>query len=77
MLAEGSLPGDRTLADVVMHLRYHACRARQLTIHLAENGYGPGGVGGRGETGWCLYLHGEVGYESGHARSDVGDPRDI
>ena len=58
MLADGSLPGDSTLADVVVHLRCHSCRARPFTIHLSENGYGPGGVAGRTESGWCLHLHG-------------------
>jgi hypothetical protein len=47
----------RTLADVVVHLRCHACDARQASVHLTETPLPPD-VKGDVVPGWCLLLHG-------------------
>ena len=40
MLRENLACADRTLADVLVSLRYNGCRGRRLTLHLCEDGYG-------------------------------------
>jgi hypothetical protein len=48
-----------TLADAVVRLRCRACGSRPATVHLCENGHGPGPIVGRPEPGWSLLLHGD------------------
>ncbi len=50
-----------TLADAVVRLRCGACGARPATVHLCQDGHGPGPIVGGPETGWSLLLHGEAG----------------
>lgn len=64
MLAEDRTARGRTLADIVVHLKCHACSARPMSVHLTENGYAPD-VKGNLVPGWNLLLHGtEAGMDS-------------
>jgi hypothetical protein len=48
----------RSLADVVVHIRCHACRQRPATIHLCADAHGPGPIRGGPEPGWSVLLLG-------------------
>jgi hypothetical protein len=59
MIQEDASAGGRTLADVVVHVRCHACRRRPATIHLCADAHGPGPIRGGPEPGWSVLLHGK------------------
>jgi hypothetical protein len=58
MLRDEAALGGRTLADVIVHARCRLCGARPATMHLSENGHGPGPIAGGPAPGWSLKLHG-------------------
>ena len=57
MLRENLACADRTLADVLVSLRYNGCRGRRLTLHLCEDGYGVRSLLKSITPGWALLLH--------------------
>jgi hypothetical protein len=62
MLIDDSGAGARTLAETVVRARCRDCGGRPTTIHLTEDGRGPGPIiGGPVEPGWSILLHGEPG----------------
>ncbi len=68
MLADRPELARATLADVLVSLRCHKCRARPASVALVETSYGglEEGGGGPSERGWRLVLH---------CRPSAGDSR--
>lgn len=67
LLREQPAAARRSLADAAIRLRCTGCGGREMTLHLCENGHGPGPVSGDIKLGWALLLHEGAGEDTGLA----------
>ena len=64
MLREQPALAGCSLADAAIRLRCTGCGGRELTLHLCENGHGPGPVSGDIKLGWAVLLHDGAGKDA-------------
>ena len=57
LLHEQPAAAGRSLADAAIRLRCTGCGGREMTLHLCQDGHGPGPLVGLTKAGWALLLH--------------------
>lgn len=56
MLINDPAAGGRSLAEILVHLRCHQCRGREINVHLTETALPPDVIGDV-RPGWSILLH--------------------